>query len=110
MSLFDTYSMKTYALLHVEQKNDVTVIVKPLYEATSPRFDNDCDIIFMFKMYWDIDFHGISVLKVIYNTLDECSKNGAALSQYFNGSQTKMQVLQHLPGLQLLHGVTSNAT
>ena len=29
----DTYSMKTYVLLHFEHKNDVTVIVKLLYGA-----------------------------------------------------------------------------
>ena len=32
--LFNTYSMKTYFLLHFEHKNDVTVIVKPLHRAT----------------------------------------------------------------------------
>ena len=52
--------MKTYVLLHFEQKSDVTIIVKLLYRATSPgyepqasssvKFDNDCDVIFMFEM------------------------------------------------------------
>ena len=49
--------MKTYVLLlHFEHKNDVTIIGKLLNRATSRRqsssvkFDNDCDVIFMFKM------------------------------------------------------------
>ena len=52
----NTYSMKAYVLLHFEHKNDVTIIVKLLYRATRPqanssvKFDNDCDVIFMFKM------------------------------------------------------------
>ena len=32
---FDTYSMNTYFLLHIKHKNDVTIIVKLLYRATS---------------------------------------------------------------------------
>ena len=52
---FNTYSMKTYVLLHFEHKSDVTIIVKLLYRATSRRretlkFDNDCDVIFTFKL------------------------------------------------------------
>ena len=31
--LFNTYSMKTYALFHFEHKNDVTTIAKFLYRA-----------------------------------------------------------------------------
>ena len=52
--LINTYSMKTHVQLHFERKNDVTIIAKLLYRATSHsssvKFDNDCDVIFMFKM------------------------------------------------------------
>ena len=56
--------MKIYVLLHFEHKNDVTMIVKPLQSAarSSVKFDNDCDVIFMFKLYKNIYFHGINVL------------------------------------------------
>ena len=37
LNLFNTYSMKTYVLLHFEHRNDVTIIVKLLYRATSHR-------------------------------------------------------------------------
>ena len=40
----DLMSMEAYALLHFEHKNDVTVL------SSSVKFDNDCDVIFMFKM------------------------------------------------------------
>ena len=33
--VFNTYSTKTYVLLHFEHKNDVIIIVKLLYRATS---------------------------------------------------------------------------
>ena len=53
----NTCSMKTYVLLHFEHKNDVTVIIKLLYlwsyepqASGSVKFDNYCDVIFMFKM------------------------------------------------------------
>ena len=46
--LINTYSMKTYVLLHFEHKNDVTIIAIHLY--SSVKFYNVCDIIFMFKM------------------------------------------------------------
>ena len=48
--------MKTYVLLHFEHKNDVTIIIKLCMElraageSNSVKFDNDCDVIFMFKM------------------------------------------------------------
>ena len=35
--VLNTYSMKTYALLHFERQNEVTIIVKLLYRATSRR-------------------------------------------------------------------------
>ena len=35
--LNNTYSMKTYVLLHFEDKNDVTVIIKLSYRAMSRR-------------------------------------------------------------------------
>ena len=56
--------MNAYVLLHFEQKNDITIIVKFLYRAASSsvKFDNDCDIIFMFKMKQIVGSHGISVL------------------------------------------------
>ena len=43
--------MNTYLLLHFEHKNDVTIIIK-LHIATGyiQKFDNDCDVIFMFKI------------------------------------------------------------
>ena len=47
------------------------------------KFDNDCNVIFMFKMKWDIGFHGIS------DILDECSIKKCGMLQYFTGSQTK---------------------
>ena len=36
-AVINTYSMKTYVLLHFEHKNDFTIIVKLLYKATSRR-------------------------------------------------------------------------
>ena len=33
-AIINTYSMKTYVLLHFEHKNYVTIIVKRLYRAT----------------------------------------------------------------------------
>ena len=49
--MFNTYSMNTCVLLDFEHKNDVTIIIKLLYVASSyVKFDNDCDVIFMFKM------------------------------------------------------------
>ena len=57
-SMFDTYSIKTHVLLHFEHKNDVIslIIVKFLYRTmngrrvSSVKFDNDCEVIFMFNM------------------------------------------------------------
>ena len=54
---------ETYVLLHFEHKNDVTIIIK-LHRATHrfiQQFDNDCDVMFIFKMWQNIDFHGTSV-------------------------------------------------
>ena len=48
----NTYSINTYVLLHLEHKNDITIIIK-LQSATRcslQKSDNDCDVIFMFKM------------------------------------------------------------
>ena len=36
-SIINTYSTKAYVLLHFKHKNDVTVIIKLLYRATSRR-------------------------------------------------------------------------
>ena len=41
--------MKTYVLLHFGHKNDVIIIIKRA-RSSIKKFDNDCDIIFMFKM------------------------------------------------------------
>ena len=40
--------MKTYVLLHFEHKTYVTIIIK--LHRDIQKFDNDCDVIFMFKM------------------------------------------------------------
>ena len=54
--MINTYSMKTYLLLHFEHKKYVTIIVKLFVKSYEPqasgsvKFDNDCDVIFMFKM------------------------------------------------------------
>ena len=37
--LFNTYSMKIHLLLYFEHKNDITIIVKLLYRATSCRLE-----------------------------------------------------------------------
>ena len=60
--------MNTYVLLRLDHEKDVTIIFKLLYTGFSPmhpqtfvyrfelhasssvKFDNDCDVIFMFKM------------------------------------------------------------
>ena len=55
--LINTYSVKTSVLSHFERKNGVPLIVKLLYKSYEPqasgsvKFDNDRDVIFMFKMY-----------------------------------------------------------
>ena len=49
---FNTYSMKIYAQLHFEHKNDVTVLSNFCIElrvAGSVKFDNDCDSILCSK-------------------------------------------------------------
>ena len=60
--------MKTYVLLHFEGKNDAIIIAKFVYSyepqvSRSVKFNNEHDVIFMFKMYWNIGFHGINILK-----------------------------------------------
>ena len=51
-----------YVLLDFEHKNDVTIIIK-LHRATNriQMFDNDFDVIFMFKMQYNVGFHRISI-------------------------------------------------
>ena len=39
-----------YVLLQSEQKKDVTIIIKLMYLSSIRKFDNDCDVILMFKM------------------------------------------------------------
>ena len=47
--------MKTYFLLHFEYKNYVLIIIKIQSYSSAARssiqkFENDCDVIFVFKM------------------------------------------------------------
>ena len=39
--MINTYCIKHYFLLHIEHKNDVIIIVKVLYEATSHYVKSD---------------------------------------------------------------------
>ena len=61
---FNNYSMNIYVLLDLEHTNDVTIVVKLLSRVahSSVKFDNDRDVIFMFKIQYNISIHGISVL------------------------------------------------
>ena len=72
---FNTYSMENYVQLHFEQRNDVTIIVKLLYRATSR----------MPVVLWIL----MMIVTSFYNILDECHKSWCKMSQYFTGSKTK---------------------
>ena len=62
--------MKIYVLFHIEHKNDVTILqnlciidqeLQGTRVSSSVRFDNNCDVICMFKLQWNRDLRGISV-------------------------------------------------
>ena len=51
----------------------------------SVKFDDDRDIIFMFEMRHDIDFHLVSVFNIPY----ESSRERCSMLQNFRGSKTE---------------------
>ena len=75
---FNTYSMKTYVLLHFEHTNEVTVIIKLLCRATSCRRVALCSLMMIVTSFYvqNVIEHWFSWNKCFINFFipDECRK------------------------------------
>ena len=90
----DTYSLNIYVLLDFKHKNGVTTIVKLVwsYESQasgSVKFDNDCNVIFMFKIcllrrrYLAFNFIDFDSLRSAYQIFKSRQKiRGSGLNKY----------------------------